>query len=64
MTFPGLGKYRIIQRGVHVFMVQRLFLGLFWVDVLHNDQSSEDKCHEILNMWAEDAKVAGKVVWP
>ena len=63
MTFPGHGKYRIVQRGVNAYMIQQRVLW-FWIDVLEYDQYTEDGCHQILNVWAADAKVYGRVVWP
>lgn len=61
--FPGLGKYRIVQYGVNCYMIQRKFLW-FWLDASEYTSHSEERCHEILNAWMADKKVAGRVVWP
>lgn len=63
VAFQGLGKYRIVQRGVHAFMIQRRIF-MVWTDMLETNVYSQDRCHEILNGWAEDAKVYGRVIWP
>ena len=62
--YPGLGKYRIVQRGLHRFDIQYKLFGLFWIDATEYSSYSLEDAMKTLQAWQADKEVSGRVVWP